>query len=157
MSHSISHEFRGVTVPNGLLRALVLALATAVTGAAVFALTHGSVTVPDTVSKSSALTAPRFDDATIPVLPTVVVRAQVDHTPLAARINLATTVLPTVSVHAERTVDTTLASLEDDEEPAALVAMHDELKSLISGSSGGFSHDMPYYSFGKTLRRLNKE
>lgn len=153
MSNHFFHEIGDFFVSNRSARAVLLAVAIAATGAVVFALAHGAVVVNRAAADAPAA-AVQTGAAAIPVLPAV--PAQVDPPVLPTVVvhaEPAIPVLPTVTVRASRTV---AADGEDVAEPV-LVAVEQDLRTLATGASAGGGYDMPYYSFGKTLRRLNKE
>ena len=126
-----------------LVQLLVLATALFGTGAAIVLIANGISPRPG-----------RVDMAALPVrahatlLPTVVVRPPA-----------VIPTLPTVTVRADAHARTALA-LEGAADETALKRIDNDLEALAAGGatgSTGSAYDMPYYSFGKPLRRLTKE
>lgn len=124
-------------MPNRLTQLLMLAIALCATGASVVAFSDLGSTAP----ASAATTA----EAPV-LLPTVVVRPQAE-IPVLGEI----TVSPS---HAER-VAAGLDATDEDNDALDLVTERMRASSRALLPSGGL--DMPYYSFGKTLHRVNKE
>lgn len=154
MSNHIVQEIGDVLVSNRLAHAILLAVAIAATAAGVFVLSHG--VQPKAAAMGDTATVPA-NPAAIPVLPTVFVEAQAMIPTLPTVIVQADAIpmLPTVVVRANRVEHSDLVA-QNAESPALLAAEQD-LHRLASGTNAGGGYDMPYYSFGKTLRRLNKE
>lgn len=156
MSNHIIHEIGDVFVSNRAARAVLLAVAIAATGAGVFALSHGAVAASRAEAATPDAGALAYG-AAITVLPTVIVQADADMPVLLPTVvvhaDAAIPTLPTVTVRASRIER---AGSEDGAEPV-LVAVEQDSHTLATGVSAGAGYDMPYYSFGKTLRRLNKE
>ena len=121
-------------MPARLIQLLVLAVALIGTGAFVVAVSGIHPAVPQT--SASATTE------AIPVLPVVVVRPQREIPTLTA-----ITVSPTRAERVAAGIEVAEASTP---ETAAIAT-----QAAVLLPSGGF--DMPYYSFGKTLHRMNKE
>jgi hypothetical protein len=131
-------------VPTRLIRLFLLAASLSFTGAAVVAF-FGTGMNP--------LTTTAIAVADRPVAP----------------IELTTTLLPTVRVHPEAEMPTlaTVTVRPNRTDLADVSATSTTVASTVSApllarrpkavlmSSGGF--DMPYYSFGKTLRHVSKE
>lgn len=144
MSNPIIHALGDVLVTNRIARVVLVVIAIAATGAGVFALSHGATTVPQAPTENrigSTATA----TVTLPMLPTVVVQAQP-----------AIPVLPIVTVRADRVARDVSARRDDRAQPALIVVEHD-LRGLAASAASGGGYGMPYYSFGKTMRRANKE
>lgn len=122
-------------MPNRLIPLLALAAALYGTGAIIVSLSS-LASNRDTV----AAVAPAAEPEALPVLPTVVVRPE-----------------PEIPVLAMVTVRPDRSNAASDDAPAAapLGALAVRASSSALLPSGGF--DMPYYSFGRTLHRVNKE
>ncbi|MFI4970375.1 MAG: hypothetical protein ACHP7D_09220 [Lysobacterales bacterium] len=132
-------------MPNRLIQLLLLAVALAGTGTIVATLSHGVATGRQAVSAGTA------------VIPSA--------TPSIA----STAVLPVVTVRAEAPIPTlgTITVRPGRNEPGMADALRsedyavDKIEPPSRISSGGSlqsaAFDMPYYSFGKTLRHVSKE
>jgi len=122
-------------MPNRLIPLLALAAALYGTGAIIVSLSSltGS-------RDGVAAAAPADEPEALPVLPAVVVRPE-----------------PEIPVLAMVTVRPDRNSTANEATPAAapLGALAVRASSTALLPSGGF--DMPYYSFGRTLHRVNKE
>ena len=117
-----------------LIQLLALATSLVATGAAIAFLAPGDA-------------APAMQATAVPELP--VTRLPTIH----VELDLSPRLLPTVVVRptAEAVVR------ENHDAPGPLRGLEFELAQLGSGSSAGTSFDMPYYSFGQSYRRANKE
>lgn len=122
-------------MPNRLIPLLALAASLYGTGAIIVSL------FPLTdVDHVAAIAAAPAEPEALPVLPTVVVRPEPE-----------IPVLAMVTVRPERS-SAVNAELSNPV-PAGALAVRASSTALLP--SGGF--DMPYYSFGRTLHRVNKE
>jgi len=122
-------------MPNRLIPLLALAVALYGTGAIIVSLSP----LTDT-SISAAVATPAAAPEALPVLPTVIVHPEPE-----------IPVLAMVTVRPER--GSTISAAASNPAPVAAFAVH--ATSAVVLPSGGF--DMPYYSFGRTLHRANKE
>lgn len=123
---------------NRLIFVLLLTATLYATAASLIGLSSPHAARADAVSALEGAPA-----AGIPVLPTVVVRA--DTPP---------TLLPTVTVTADPAeIAAAMAAPADPLAGTVLAAHHIVAGSLLSSPSFG----MPYYSFGKSMYRVNKE
>lgn len=122
-------------MPARLIQLLVLAVALIGTGAFVVAVSGIHPAAAPQTSASATAEA-------VPVLPVVVVRPQREIPTLTA-----ITVSPTRAERVAAGIEVADASTP---ETAAIAT-----QAAVLLPSGGF--DMPYYSFGKTLHRMNKE
>lgn len=139
MSNHFTNGRAETVMWNRVARSFALAVALVATGAAVFTFSHEvSVTRPS----AAALRTP--NSATPTLLPVVVVRSQ-----------LRIPTLPTITVRLSR------AEVIANDAPVTgdyslVAAAHGGSAAALGATpSGGF--DMPYYSFGKSLRHANKE
>ena len=123
-------------MPTRLIQLLLLAAALYASGAAVVALSTGNANHART--SAQAVTAPAFPlESASTLLPTVVVRPDPEVPTLA-----------TVTVRPDR------AGLSGENFVAVPVPATRKA-AVVSFAGGGF--DMPYYSFGRTLRHVSKE
>jgi len=127
---------------NRLLQFLLLATAVAGTGITVAALSHGSIGVAH--RRVAASTPMPSNRETATLLPTVVVRPDAEIPTLGL-----------VTVRPDRTERT--RAIHAGAEDSALRIDAGAIGSYAAGSLSSTAFDMPYYSFGKTLRRANKE
>jgi len=126
-------------MPNRLIPLLALAAALYGTGAIIVSLS------PLTAADQSAVAAtPPAAPEALPVLPTVVVRPDPE-----------IPVLAMVTVRPERAhaINAEMSNWVPTGAPVGALAIRAASTTVLP--SGGF--DMPYYSFGRTLRRVNKE
>ncbi|MEO5558194.1 MAG: hypothetical protein ABIO49_00780 [Dokdonella sp.] len=134
-------------MPNRLIHLLLLAASLYASGAAVVALSNGTPVsrhVETTTAKMPAVPpAAATLDATTTLLPIVVVHPEPEVLTLA-----------TVTVRPSRT-DLTETVADSDEIPMATILPGVRRSTVPSFASAGF--DMPYYSFGRTLRHVSKE
>jgi hypothetical protein len=121
-------------MPSRLIPLLALAVALYATGAIIVSLS------PLADASRSAAVAPAAAPAALPVLPTVVVHPEPE-----------VPVLALVTVRPERAG----AIGAEASKPVPVAALAVRAASVAVLPSGGF--DMPYYSFGRTARRVNKE
>lgn len=123
-------------MPNRLIPLLALAAALYVTGAVIVSLS--ALTGASALPTAAALTPAAQDTPTL--LPAVIVRPE-----------LEIPVLAMVTVRPDRSVSS--SSVAPKAVPMGVLAARASSAAVLP--SGGF--DMPYYSFGRTLRRVNKE
>jgi hypothetical protein len=131
-----------IVVPNRLIHLMLLAAALSTGGAAIVALSNGALR-PQSVAIHSA--APANVVMTTTLLPTVVVRPEAEVPTLA-----------TVTVRPSR-ADWASATAEQDEAPLGNLVAVARRTRAVSVGIGGAGFDMPYYSFGRTLRHASKE
>jgi hypothetical protein len=132
-----------VAMPTRLLSLLLRATTLAATGAIVVALAQGAATRRDAALDKARAQQMAPAAGTPALLPTIVVRPEA-----------VVPTLATVTVHARRVRDT-VASADPAPAEDALDWRDDSAQAAILLQGGGF--DMPYYSFGRSLRRVNKE
>ncbi|MEO7326632.1 MAG: hypothetical protein ABIW82_17560 [Dokdonella sp.] len=134
-------------MPNRLIPLLLLAASLYTGGAAIVALSNGAISPRHgelaAVAKPAVSPAADAIDAPATLLPVVVVRPEPDMPTLA-----------TVTVRASR-ADMADAIADASELPVGTVLPAARRKAVLSFASAGF--DMPYYSFGRTLRHMSKE
>ena len=145
MSNHFINGLAETVMRNRLARTLGLAVALVTTGAAVFAFSHGvSVTRPHATAQVAPAAPRPHDSTTATLLPVVVVRTQ-----------LPIPTLPTVTVRLSRAEAIAYDAPRAGDYSLGAVARGGSAAALGATPSGGF--DMPYYSFGKSLRHANKE
>jgi hypothetical protein len=135
-----------VVVPDRLIHLLLLAASLYASGAAIVALSNGALRSPGeatAVNKPTASPAVNTIDATAILLPVVVVHPEPEVPTLA-----------TVTVRASR-AERVQAIADAGEIPASPLLPAARRTAVLSFAGGGF--DMPYYSFGRTLRHASKE
>lgn len=134
-------------MPNRLIHLLLLAASLYASGAAIVALSNGTPVsrhVETTTAKMPAVSSAAEPlDATTTLLPVIVVHPEPEMLTLA-----------TVTVRPSRT-DLTETVAESDEISMAAILPAVPRATALSFASAGF--DMPYYSFGRTLRHVSKE
>lgn len=124
---------------NRLFQVLLLATAVAGTGVTVAALSHGSVSVTHRLG-AAPNAAPSIHEAAT-LLPTIVVRPEAE--------------IPTLGLITVRPDKNERRVADADESPLRIDA--GAIGAYAAGSLSSTAFDMPYYSFGKTMRRANKE
>ena len=145
MPNHFINDVAEIVIPNRLVRTLLLAVALVATAAAVFAFSLGVPVTRSHATAQAAAVAPRpHDPTTAALLPVVIVRPQ---PPIPT--------LPTVTVRMSR------AEAIANDAPRAgdysLGAVAHGGSAATIGALPGAAFDMPYYSFGKSLRHANKE
>ncbi|MEO6688225.1 MAG: hypothetical protein ABIS07_12605 [Dokdonella sp.] len=134
-------------MPNRLIHLLLLAASLSASGAAIVALSNGALGArhDETTAAGKPVASPVADtiDATVTLLPVVVVHPEPDMPTLAK-----------VTVRASR-ADVGEPIADSSELPVGIVLPAARRKAVLSFASAGF--DMPYYSFGRTLRHMSKE
>ena len=134
-------------MPNRLIHLLLLAASLYASGAAIVALSNGTAVsrhVETTTAKMPGVSPVAEPlDATATVLPVVVVHPEPEMLTLA-----------TVTVRPSR-ADLTATVADSDEISMVTLLPAGRRSTVLSFASAGF--DMPYYSFGRTLRHVSKE
>ena len=132
-------------MPNRLIQLLLLAVSLAGTGTIVATLSHGVAAGRQAVAASTAVIPSATPSAvSTAVLPVVTVRAE---PPIPT--------LGTVTVRPNRDELGMADALHSDDYAVDKVEPAPRISS--SGSLQSAAFDMPYYSFGKTLRHVSKE
>ncbi len=132
-------------MPTRLIRLFLLAASLSFTGAAVVALSgSGLVGVPTAANVATLHTNAPMEGLSTTLMPPVLVHPEVE-VPTLATVTVRLTRADVANVPASTT------------KAAATVSMPLLARRSTAGlmSSDGF--DMPYYSFGKTLRHVSKE
>lgn len=145
MPNHFINDLAEIVMPNRLVRTLLLAIALVATEAAVFAFSLGvPVTRSHTAAQVTAVSPRSQDHTTAALLPVVIVRPQ----PIIPT-------LPTITVRMSRAEAVANDAPRADDYSLGAVA-HGSSAATI-GALPGAAFDMPYYSFGKSLRHANKE
>ncbi|MEO5561545.1 MAG: hypothetical protein ABIO49_16370 [Dokdonella sp.] len=132
-------------MPNRLIHLLLLAASLYASGAAIVALSNGAPGSGHTEAMAIKPTPAAVDaiDATTTLLPVVVVHPEPEVPTLA-----------TVTVRPSRT-DLAEAVADAGKTPVGPIVQSARVGTVLSFAGAGF--DMPYYSFGRTLRHVSKE
>lgn len=134
-------------MPNRLIPLLLLAASLYASGAAIVALSNGTAVSRhvETTTANMPAVSPVAEplDTTATLLPVVVVHPEPEMLTLA-----------TVTVRPSR-ADLTATVADTDEISMATLLPAGRRSNVLSFASAGF--DMPYYSFGRTLRHVSKE
>ncbi|MEO5626779.1 MAG: hypothetical protein ABIQ70_12290 [Dokdonella sp.] len=134
-------------MPNRLIHLLLLAASLSASGAAIVALSNGALSSRQFETKAAKplIASPVADtlDASMTLLPVVVVHPEPEVPTLA-----------TVTVRPSRT-ELTETAADSDGISLGPVVPAVRRTAVLSFASAGF--DMPYYSFGRTLRHVTKE
>jgi hypothetical protein len=129
-------------VPNRLIHLMLLAAVLSTGAAAIVALSNGAL-LPQNLATRGAVPADVVMTTTL--LPAVIVRPEAEVPTLA-----------TVTVRPSR-ADWAGATAEPSEVPLGNLVAVARRTSGVSVGVGGAGFDMPYYSFGRTLRHASKE
>ncbi|GAA0705271.1 hypothetical protein [Dokdonella soli] len=142
MNTHFSEHLVEIMMPTRLTRLLLLAVAIAGTGATIVALSPGSSAARQQVNAAAVAPAPSATATTL--LPTVVVHPEAPMPTLA-----------TITVRPDRTdAEFTEAARANDHLLGEAVR---NAGASVGGVLSSTPFDMPYYSFGKPLRRVSKE